>query len=112
MDPSPTIRVYNKNGCSPANGWGQDSSQIAFTQYYQTWTSPAGITLSNVIRLQARHWYNGSLKLWEDYYYAKGYGLVAFYAYNYMLPANPPVFQGWIDSTSGSAPVREGICNP
>ena len=75
-------------------------------------TSPAGITLSNVIRLQARHWYNGSLNLWEDYYYAKGYGLVAFYAYNYMLPANPPVFQGWIDSTSGSAPVREGICNP
>jgi len=109
---TPYIKVYNKNGCSAANGWGTDSSQISFTQYYQTWTSQAGITLNNVIRLQAKHLYNGSLNLWEDYYYAKGYGLVAFYGYDYRFPGSAPIFQGWIDATTGTTPVREGICTP
>ncbi len=107
---TPYIKVYNKAGCTAANGWGSDSSQISFTQYYQNWTSPSGITLQNVIRLQAKHLYNGSLNLWEDYYYAEGYGLVAWYGYNYMTGALTG--QGWIDRTTGTTPVREGICTP
>jgi hypothetical protein len=110
---TPTIRVYNKAGCTAAPGWGTDSSQISFTRYLQTWTSPGGITLNNVIELQSKHVSNtGALNLWEDYYYGEGYGLVAFYAYDYNAPGSAPNFQGWIDSTTGTTPVRESVCTP
>ncbi|MET7419658.1 hypothetical protein [Dactylosporangium sp. NPDC005555] len=59
-----------------------------------------------------QHQFNGVYNRWEDYYYAKGLGLVAFYGYNYQAPGSGPTFSGWIDSTSASTPVRETVCNP
>lgn len=109
---SPAIRVYNKSNCTAAPGWGTDPSRIAFMQYFASWTSPSGVTLQNVIWLQSQHQFNGVYNRWEDYYYAKGLGLVAFYGYNYQAPGSGPTFQGWIDSTSASTPVRETVCTP
>ncbi|MEV4138380.1 hypothetical protein AB0J72_40200 [Dactylosporangium sp. NPDC049742] len=109
---SPSIRVYNKSNCGAAPGWGTDPSRIVFMQYFASWTSPSGVTLSNVIWLQSQHTFNGVYNRWEDYYYAKGLGLVAFYGYDYQLPGSGPTFQGWIDSTSAATPVRESVCTP
>lgn len=105
MTRNPTVKFYSKSGCPLVNSFSQ-TSRIVVLNFYPTWTSGAGPTLNNVIRLQSQT-PNGSggWTPWEDYYYAKGVGLVKFYD-------NGSGFEGHFTGFTNTTLTRENICTP
>jgi hypothetical protein len=67
-----TVKFYRKSDCQPSQAPYTVTNKIKFTALHSTWTSPAGIQLSNVIEL---HWLiAGGTE--EKYWFAAGLGLV------------------------------------
>jgi hypothetical protein len=50
---NPTVKFYSKSGCPLLQSFSQ-TSRIVMLNFYPTWNSGTGPTLSNVIRLQSQ----------------------------------------------------------
>ncbi len=97
-----TVKFYNKSGCAKVADYSENTG-IKLEAVYPS--LPIGSnTLNDVAKLTV-YFDSNYTQPWEDYYYAKGVGLVK-----------------WQDRTSGaefhftgyggSQPTRESICNP
>ena len=65
------VQFYNWDCTESDDNSGDVRNTMRFVDHLDTWTSPFGITLDDVVVIQ---WVNGG----EYYYYARGFGLVAW----------------------------------
>lgn len=102
---NPTVKFYTKDTCALQSS-GTHQTRIVVLNFYPTWNSGNGPNLTNVIRVQSQL-PNGSggWTPWEDYYYAKGVGLVKFYD-------NTSGFEGHFTGFTSASLTRETICTP
>jgi hypothetical protein len=103
---NPTVKQYSKSGCSLLANYSQQS-RIVVMNFYPTWNSGTGPTLNNVIQLRSQLPNGaGGWNAWEDYYYAKGVGLVKFVDYG------GSGFEGHFTGFTSANLTRENICTP
>jgi len=106
FDRNPMVRFYYKSGCGVSRTAGQQGTQIRLITQYPS-LNINGYTISDVILL--RGLIGGAA--WEDFYYARGLGLVRFVAYD--PPGSGTVVMNNAYSGSGGAqPTRLTLCNP
>jgi murein DD-endopeptidase MepM/ murein hydrolase activator NlpD len=74
---APDVRFYTKDTCQQLSEDLNVDSVLTFLDYFPTWTSPSGITLSDVIQL-GFSWSPGG-PLIEVYWYAKNIGMVQWH---------------------------------
>lgn len=65
------VQFYNWDCTTSSDNTGQVTDSRKFVAHYNTWTSPYGIILNDVIEI---HWVNGG----EKYFYARDFGLVGW----------------------------------
>lgn len=99
----PRVRMYNSS-CGMYADY-DDPSTIKLEGAWGTY-SVNGYNLSNVILLRS---YRSNGTKWEDYYYARGIGLIEFRAWD---EAGNDVFHSWYDGPRSGTLTREWICTP
>jgi hypothetical protein len=96
------VKVYNKSDCTKVADYHEESG-IKLEAVYQTFTIN-GYEFHDVAKLTSYH-DPGYTQPWEDYFYAKGVGLVKWHDY---ASGRENFFNGY----SGTAPQRETVCTP
>jgi hypothetical protein len=106
---NPEVRFYWKNSCTASRPWGHHPTTIKLEAHYPT-LNINGYTLNDVILLIGYDGHNTTSR-WEDFYYARGIGLVRFVAYN-PPGSNIVGFEGQYNGPGGTAPSRGQVCTP
>jgi hypothetical protein len=101
-----TVKFYYKDNCEQAADYPEQSG-IKLEATYPS-LNIGGYVLNDVAWLRSYRDANYT-QPWEDYYYAKGVGLVKFQAYN---EQGQVVFESHFTGYNGSPPTRQTICNP